>query len=137
MFGAGINLGVDAQPGLDEGSGQPGPDGALVIGGGACGGFTLVLSFIFGVAGGQRAQSEGRPKAFLDGFDEYNRVIREVARETGTLLIEAANEIPGDSKHFADSVHFTETGCRALARLVVEALASSAELRRLIDSRTS
>ena len=65
------------------------------------------------------------PALLLDGFDEYNRVIREVARKNDTQLIDVSNVIPGDDAHFADSVHFTDAGCRVMAERVVEALASA------------
>jgi lysophospholipase L1-like esterase len=65
------------------------------------------------------------PALLLDGFDEYNRVIRDVARKTNTQLIDVSDVIPGDSAHFADSVHFTDAGCREMASRVVEGLASA------------
>lgn len=58
----------------------------------------------------------------LAAYDEYNRVIRTVARETGVLLIEGEKRIPGDEVHFADSVHFTDSGSYLMAERVSEAL---------------
>jgi lysophospholipase L1-like esterase len=71
------------------------------------------------------------PALLLDGFDEYNRVIRDVARRTHTQLIEVADAIPGDDEHFADSVHFKDAGCNAMAAKVVEALSSSPPFQAL------
>jgi len=71
----------------------------------------------------------------LDGIDEYNRVIREVAREAGTTLIEGEESIPADDRHFTDSVHFTDAGSRAMARRVVTSLISSDVLERFVESR--
>jgi lysophospholipase L1-like esterase len=65
-------------------------------------------------------------------FAEYNRVIREVAAETGALLIENENDIPADDEHFRDSVHFTDEGSRAMAQRVSRALIGSSALQRLI-----
>lgn len=64
----------------------------------------------------------------LDGFDAFNRVIREVAAETGAVLVEGEQAIPGDAQYFADSVHFTDAGCRLQAARVLEALAASPQL---------
>ena len=36
----------------------------------------------------------------------------------GAYLIDGEDEIPGDAAHFADSVHFTDAGCRAMAQRV-------------------
>lgn len=61
-------------------------------------------------------------EAVLDGFAAYNAEIRAVAAETGAWLIDGEDEIPGDAAHFADSVHFTDAGCRAMAQRVVQRL---------------
>ena len=68
----------------------------------------------------------------LDGFDAYNRVIRQVAAETGALLIEGEDTIPGDAEHFADSVHLLDPGLRLMADRVLAALIGSPELERLL-----
>jgi lysophospholipase L1-like esterase len=71
------------------------------------------------------------PALLLDGFAEYNRVIRQVATETGVLLIEAAESVPGDSQHFNDSVHFKDAGADAMARVVADGLKRSGQLAGL------
>jgi hypothetical protein len=73
-------------------------------------------------------------EGLLDGFDEYNRVIREVAERRGTVLVEGADEIPGDSVHFADSVHFTEAGSRRMATRVARVLGEAGSLQKLVTS---
>lgn len=70
----------------------------------------------------------------LDAFDEYNRAIREVATSTGALLIEAAEQIPADGKHFTDAVHFTNRGCKVMAELVLRALTESEDFQDMIDA---
>ncbi len=50
------------------------------------------------------------PDDLLRHFAAYNAAIRNVANETGVLLIEGESEIPGDDQHFVDSVHFTDLG---------------------------
>lgn len=62
------------------------------------------------------------PELLLAGFEEYNRVIRAVAGDTGSLLIEAADAVPGDKQHFNDSVHLKDAGCVALASAIARAL---------------
>lgn len=58
----------------------------------------------------------------LAGFEALNAVIREVAAAEGCVLVDGEHGIPGDAEHFADSVHFTDEGCRAQAERVLEAL---------------
>ena len=64
----------------------------------------------------------------LDGFDAYDRVIREVGAAEGVVLVEGEEQIPGDDEHFADSVHFTDAGCRLQADRVLAALLASPQL---------
>lgn len=59
------------------------------------------------------------PEQIRDSFAAYNSVIREVALEQHVLLVDGEDEIPADSQHFTDSVHFTAEGCRAMARRVL------------------
>jgi len=73
------------------------------------------------------------PASVLEHYAEYNRVIEEVARETGAVLVADADAIPGDAEHFSDSVHFTERGYEAMARRVLEPLLSAPDFRALIE----
>ncbi|MEM7307456.1 MAG: SGNH/GDSL hydrolase family protein [Planctomycetota bacterium] len=75
------------------------------------------------------------PDAILAGYAEYNRVIVEVARETGAALIEGHATIPGTAEYFSDSVHFTEAGYAAMAERVAEALAAADPFRELVAAR--
>ena len=72
----------------------------------------------------------------LDGYEEYNRVIRAVAKQANVLLIDGELTIPGNDLHFHDSVHFTDEGSRAMARRVTHYLAADPRIRDLIASRT-
>jgi lysophospholipase L1-like esterase len=72
------------------------------------------------------------PQLVIDSYERYNAIAREVARETGALLIEREDDIPGNPSHFADTVHFTDLGSRAMAKRVAGALASSHEVRALL-----
>lgn len=62
------------------------------------------------------------PKGFVRYFSAYNKVIREVAAQTGALIIENEHSIPGTAVYFKDSVHFTDSGNRLMAERVSSAL---------------
>lgn len=68
----------------------------------------------------------------LEAFAAYNRAIRKAAHATGAVLVDGEESIPGDDRHFRDSVHFTDEGCAAMARRVVEALGASPAFRDLL-----
>jgi len=70
-------------------------------------------------------------------FNRYNQIIREVAKETGALLIGNADGIPGDPVHFNDSVHFTDAGSKAQADRVAKVLLESSRFLDLVDSKLS
>lgn len=71
------------------------------------------------------------PQLLIEAYERYNDIAREVARETGALLIEHQDDIPGNPLHFADAVHFTDLGSQTMAQRIAAALASSAEVRAL------
>lgn len=71
----------------------------------------------------------------VDGYESYNRVIRDVAATTGVQLIEAEREVPGDTAHFFDSVHLTDLGSKVLADRVTDGLASSDTFIALLTAR--
>jgi len=74
------------------------------------------------------------PAGLIEGYAEYNRVIRTVAQRTGTILIEGEDAIPADARHFADSVHFRDPGLELQARRVFEGLQASPAFRKLLES---
>jgi lysophospholipase L1-like esterase len=74
-------------------------------------------------------------EGILAGFEAYNTVIRDVAAETGALLVEGEEEIPGDAVHFADSVHLTDVGCERMAQRVLAALEEDGVLERFLAER--
>lgn len=73
------------------------------------------------------------PEVLLESFEVYNQVIRAVAAESGCILLDCADSIPGDGEHFNDSVHLLDPGCAALARCAAQNLFSSSELRALAE----
>ena len=74
-------------------------------------------------------------EGFLSGYDEYNRVIREVAKETNVILIADEELIPADDQHFYDSVHFTDAGNDAMAGRVLKFLIQSPRFSQFIERR--
>lgn len=77
------------------------------------------------------------PHGLIEAFTQYNEIIREVARETGAVLIEGETVIPGDSEHFNDSVHFKDAGSRVMAHRVSEVLLKSTKFQALAVGKRS
>jgi lysophospholipase L1-like esterase len=73
------------------------------------------------------------PPLIIGAYERYNQIAREVAKETGALLIEGENDIPGDAGHFTDSVHFSDAGSKAMAQRVSRALLSSPQLKEVLS----
>jgi lysophospholipase L1-like esterase len=71
------------------------------------------------------------PDTVIAAFERYNEIAREVARDTGVLLIEGEHDIPGDPAHFHDSVHFTDAGSAAMAQRVSRALINNERVRAI------
>jgi lysophospholipase L1-like esterase len=75
------------------------------------------------------------PPRLMDGYAEYNRALRAVAQETGTILVEGEETIPGDATHFADTVHLRDPGLALQARRVLEGLLAAPSFRELVERR--
>jgi len=73
----------------------------------------------------------------LQGYAGYNDVVRQVAGETGSLLIGEENSIPPDGQHFADSVHFTDQGSHIMSERVANALLQSTALQEVFASKSA
>jgi lysophospholipase L1-like esterase len=65
-----------------------------------------------------------------EGMDAFNEAIREVARDEGCLLVDAAREVPQDLEHFVDDVHMTSKGNEAVAASVLRVLLATGSLPR-------
>jgi lysophospholipase L1-like esterase len=76
-------------------------------------------------------------EGLLEGWDAYNEAIRAAARETGAVLIEKEDSIPGDDVHFIDSVHFLDPGSAKQAERVVEGLVTAPAFQALVRSRSA
>ena len=72
------------------------------------------------------------PDALCSGFEAYNRAIARAAARTGALLIDDCSSIQGHAEYFADSVHFSELGCEAMAHRVAQGLAASESFQALV-----
>jgi lysophospholipase L1-like esterase len=72
------------------------------------------------------------PATIIETYDRYNQIIREVARDTGAMLIDGEDEIPGDPAHFTDSVHFTDLGSEVMAARISRALIGNSDFRQLV-----
>jgi lysophospholipase L1-like esterase len=73
----------------------------------------------------------------LDAFERYNDIGRQVAAEAGVVLIDGADEIPGDPAHFTDTVHFTDAGSRAMADRLTRALRGNPAFQAVVDAAQS
>jgi lysophospholipase L1-like esterase len=74
------------------------------------------------------------PDVLIQGFADYNAKIRSVARAAGVHVIEGEHDIPGDAKHFVDTVHFSDAGSAAMARRVASSLTAHETFRVLTAS---
>lgn len=75
------------------------------------------------------------PQGLLASFTRYNEIIREVSQATGVILIGGEMDIPGDDKHFNDTVHFKDAGSRLMAKRVSDALLNAAPFQRLVETK--
>jgi lysophospholipase L1-like esterase len=55
-------------------------------------------------------------------LEMYNDAMRRVAREHGVLLVDAAHEMPKDSRLYYDLMHFTNEGAERLGGIVADHL---------------
>lgn len=67
-------------------------------------------------------------KALIEVMDAYNEVVREVARERGLILVDAARAVPQDLASLSDDVHLTSKGNEAVARAVIEQVLKDGKL---------
>ncbi len=55
-------------------------------------------------------------EAVFDGFNRYNRVLREVAERDNTGWVDNAALIPHKDRYFVDRVHFSREGAALMAK---------------------
>jgi lysophospholipase L1-like esterase len=66
----------------------------------------------------------------------YNQAVRSVAAETGIVLVDGEDTIPGDSRHFADSIHFRDPGSRLMAQRVTNSLLASRSFQQWVQQKS-
>ena len=76
-----------------------------------------------------------RIDGLIDGYEQYNRIIREVARGAQIILIDEELSIPANDDTFSDSIHFNDLGSRLMAERVVRGLETSEEFREFFKIR--
>jgi len=69
----------------------------------------------------------------LAGREEYNRVIRQVAKNNDAVVINGYDDIPGNTMYFSDSAHFRPPGSRLMAETVVNDVAKTGEFLALVE----
>ncbi len=72
------------------------------------------------------------PEGLLASYERYNQIIRDVAKETGALLIEGENDIPGTPEFFVDSVHFNDDGSKMMADRVSRSFIANQTFQELV-----
>ncbi|MGE0769733.1 MAG: GDSL-type esterase/lipase family protein [Hyphomicrobiaceae bacterium] len=70
--------------------------------------------------------------SLVKSFQRYNQIIEEVAAAEGVILVRGEETIPGDARHFVDSVHFSDEGSAAQARRVYDTLLNSKPFLKLV-----
>ncbi len=75
------------------------------------------------------------PDGLIAVYARYNQIIREVAKETGAILIEGEMNIPGDAEHFNDTVHFKDKGAEVMAARISDGLASDERFIHLLKTK--
>ncbi len=70
--------------------------------------------------------------AFVDVNEEFNRVYREVAAETGALLVDIAGMLHPTKDYFEDSSHCTPLANEVIGKRVGRALSEDPRFRRLL-----
>lgn len=66
----------------------------------------------------------------MDGFDQYNRAILDLARRRHIQWVDLRNRVPADARHFIDAIHMTDAGCEQVADLFFAALRDSGWIER-------
>jgi len=73
--------------------------------------------------------------ALLDVKDEFNRVCREVAAQTGAVLVELADAMPATREYFEDSSHCTPAANRLIGEVFGRTLRQSHAFQQLLRDR--
>jgi hypothetical protein len=74
--------------------------------------------------------------ALNDVQDEFNRVTREVAAQTGALLVDLVGRLPPTRRYFEDTSHCTPEANKLIGALVSRVLSASPQFQELRRSRS-
>jgi hypothetical protein len=67
-------------------------------------------------------------ETLMTGYERIEQILRDVAREKNTVLLNSSSQLNGREEFFADRVHLTKRGSNELAGLVAQ------EMTRLLQS---
>ena len=85
---------------------------------------------------GRWRQEYPSPASLGRAMAAFDDVTRRVAAEEGAMLVDAESRLPKDLDHFADDVHYTTAGARAMGEIVAgELIASGVVQDRLSRNR--
>jgi len=65
------------------------------------------------------------PEVFIHLYRGMNEVIREVAQDTSTILVDLDRKIPKENQYFVDLVHLSREGSLKVASVVASQLTES------------
>ena len=71
----------------------------------------------------------------INGYEEYNRIIRKVTRDARIILMDEDLSIPANDDTFSDSIHFKDLGSQLMAERVVRGLETSEEFKEFFKIR--
>jgi lysophospholipase L1-like esterase len=75
-----------------------------------------------------------------DELELYNDVLRDIAAREDILLIDAAREMPKDSRYYFDWIHYSNSGAALMAHIIrpgVQAEVDNFDRRRALTPRSS
>lgn len=68
-----------------------------------------------------------------DSVLEMNRIVKDVAAKGGAVFVDGYGGVPRDFDHYVDSVHFSDKGSAALARLITDTLLGDARFQAVVQ----
>ena len=82
-----------------------------------------------------------RPYVSISGFlraaEIHRGVVRAVSEKLGAVLIDVGDKVPGDARHYMDSLHFTSNGSAIMAHHVSQSLLQAPAILALVREHCS
>ncbi|MEX2650000.1 MAG: phosphopantetheine-binding protein [Alphaproteobacteria bacterium] len=69
----------------------------------------------------------------IDASEAYRRATVRVADQMGVTVLDLAEAVPGDGRHYVDSSHFSDVGAEAMGRALAAAMETVPAFRALIE----